>query len=55
MSPRAGAAIMSLGPEPIEIRECSSVVIIDTGRKDDVEFDFISGDVKQIIWCVDSV
>jgi hypothetical protein len=55
MSLRDGLALMSLGQEPLEIRECSSVVLIDTGCKDDVKFDFISGDVKQIIWRVESV
>ncbi len=49
MSLGAGLAIMSLGPEPIEIRECSGVDIVDTDYEDGVKFDFISGDLKQII------
>jgi hypothetical protein len=49
MSLGAGDAIMSLGPEPIEIRECSSVVIIDTDCENGVKLGLFLGDVKQII------
>ena len=54
MSLRAGAAIMYLGPEPPEIRLCSSVVLIDTNCENGVRLRLFLGDVKQR-WSADSV